>query len=118
MIDFIPEQFAVKAQEPLIPTWLCKMVASMEGAIFNCQCDQMQYYEGSCEIIYPWPVYCEGPGTFISHMTVCYHVTVCVQMAAAMEAAILPVWPDAKLRRWLWNHLWIHLQSFENRAVI
>ena len=41
----IPEQFTVKAQELLIPTWLYKMVASMEAAIFNCQCDQMQ----SCE---------------------------------------------------------------------
>ena len=46
---FIPEQFAVKAQEPLIQTWLYKMVASMEAAIFNCQCDQMQNCEGDCE---------------------------------------------------------------------
>ena len=37
----------MKAQERLIPTWLYKMVASMEGAIFNCQCDQMQTCEGS-----------------------------------------------------------------------
>ena len=49
---FIPEQFTVKAQEPLIPTWLYKMVASVEAAIFNCQYDQMQNCEGDCETIY------------------------------------------------------------------
>ena len=32
------------------------------------------------------------------NVTVCCHVTVCVQMAAAMEVAILPVQPGAKLR--------------------
>ena len=48
----IPEQFTVKAQEPLILTWLYEMVASMEAAIFNCQCDQMQNCEVSCETIY------------------------------------------------------------------
>jgi len=48
-----PEQFTVKAQEPLFPMWLS---------------------------VVKW-------------------LSVCVQMAAAMEAAILPVWPDAKLRR-------------------
>ena len=47
-----PEQFTVKAQEPLIPTWLYKMVAFMESAIFNRQCDQMQNCEGGCETIY------------------------------------------------------------------
>ena len=50
--QIIPEQFTVKAQEPLISTWLYKMVASMEAAIFNCQCDQMQSCEGGCEAIY------------------------------------------------------------------
>ena len=33
----IPEQFTEKSQEPLIPTWLDKMTASMEAAIFDCQ---------------------------------------------------------------------------------
>ena len=28
------------------------MVASVEPAIFNCQCDQMQDCEGGCETIY------------------------------------------------------------------
>ena len=36
-------------------------------------------------------VYREGPETFISHATASCHVTVCAQMAASMEAAILPV---------------------------
>ena len=45
----IPEQFTVEAQEPLIHTRLHKMVAFMEAAIFNCQCDQMQNCEGDCE---------------------------------------------------------------------
>ena len=27
---------------------------------------------------YTLAVYCEGPGTFISHVTVCCHVTVCL----------------------------------------
>ena len=45
------EQFTVKAQEPSIPTWLYKMVASMEAVIFNCQCDKMQNCEGGCETI-------------------------------------------------------------------
>jgi len=49
---FVPEQFTVKAQEPLIPTWLYKMVASMEAVIFNCQCDQMQNCVDVCEAIY------------------------------------------------------------------
>ena len=48
----IPEQLTVKAQEPLIPTLLYKMLASMEAAISNCQCDQMQNCEGGCETIY------------------------------------------------------------------
>ena len=48
----IPEHFTVKVQEPLIPTWLYKMVASMKAAIFNCQCAQMQSCEGGCETIY------------------------------------------------------------------
>ena len=41
----------MKAQEPVISTWLYKMVASMEAAIFNCHCDQMQNCEGGCETI-------------------------------------------------------------------
>ena len=40
---------------------------------------------------FPSAVYCEGTGTFIFYVTVCCHVTVCVQMAATMEAAILRV---------------------------
>ena len=48
----IPEQFTVKDQESWIPTLLYKMVASMEAAIFNCQCNQMQNSEGGCETIY------------------------------------------------------------------
>ena len=48
----IPEQFTVKSQEPLIPALLYKMVASMEAAIFDCQCAQMQNCEGGCETIY------------------------------------------------------------------
>ena len=28
------------------------MVASTKAAIFNCQCDQMQNFEGGCETIY------------------------------------------------------------------
>ena len=53
----IPEQFTVKAQKDLIPWWLFKMVASMEAAVFNCQCDQMQNCEGDCETIYSqWPL--------------------------------------------------------------
>ena len=52
MLPFIPEQFTAKAQENLIPTWLYKMIASMEAAVFNCQCDQMQNCEGGCETIY------------------------------------------------------------------
>ena len=52
---------------------------------------------------YPWAVYnCEGPGTFISKVTVCRHVT---DDRDRGEAAILPVLPDEKLRRRLWNHL-------------
>ena len=47
----IPEQFTVKAQETLIPTRLCKMVASVEAANFNCQCDQIQNCKGGCETI-------------------------------------------------------------------
>ena len=47
-----PEQCTVMAQGPLIPTWLYKMVASMEAAIFNYQCDQTQNCEGGCETIY------------------------------------------------------------------
>ena len=39
---------------------------------------------------------CEGPGIFISHMTVCCHVT---DDRDRGEAAILPVLPDEKLRR-------------------
>ena len=31
----------MKAQEPLIPTTLYKMVASTEAAIFKCQCDYL-----------------------------------------------------------------------------
>ena len=42
----------MKAQEPVIPTWQYKMVASMEAVIFNCHCDQMQNCEGGCETIY------------------------------------------------------------------
>ena len=49
---FILEQFTVMAQRSLIPTLLYKMDASMKAAIFNCQCDQMQSCEGSCEAIY------------------------------------------------------------------
>ena len=49
---FIPERFTVMAQEPLIPTWLYKVVTSMEAAIFNCQCDQMRNCEGGCETVY------------------------------------------------------------------
>ena len=45
-------KFTVKAQEFLIPTWMRKMVAAMEAAIFNCQCDRMQNCEDRCEIIY------------------------------------------------------------------
>ena len=41
----------MEAKEPLIPMWLYKMVASMEAAIFNCQCDQMQKCKGGCEAI-------------------------------------------------------------------
>ena len=37
--------------KPFIPKWLYKMDASMEAAIFNCQCDQMQNCEGDCETI-------------------------------------------------------------------
>ena len=48
----IPEQFTVNSLEPLIPKWLYKMVASMQAAIFNCQCDQMQNCEGGCETRY------------------------------------------------------------------
>ena len=49
----IPEQFtAVQAQEPLISKRLYKKIASMEAAIFNCQCDQMQDCEDGCETIY------------------------------------------------------------------
>ena len=55
MAFFIPEQFTVKAQEPLIPKY--KMVANIEAAILNCQCDQMQNYEGVCETIYKIVVY-------------------------------------------------------------
>ena len=55
--------------------------------------------------INPWAVYCEDPATCISHVTVVTWLSVCVQMAATTEAAILPVWSDAKLRRRLWNHL-------------
>ena len=51
-VQLIPEQFTAKAQEPLISTWMYKMVASMEAAIFSCQCDQMQDCEGGCETIY------------------------------------------------------------------
>ena len=51
-IYIIPDQFTVRAQEPLIPTWLYKMVASMNAAIFNCQFDQMQHCKGCCEAIY------------------------------------------------------------------
>ena len=39
-------------KEPLIPTWLYKMVASMEAAIFNSQCDQTQNCQGGCDTIY------------------------------------------------------------------
>ena len=49
MCLIFPEQLTVKAQEPLIPTWLYKVVASVEDAVFNCQCDQMQNCEGGCE---------------------------------------------------------------------
>ena len=52
-LHLIPKQFTVKAQEPLIPTWLYKMIASMEAAIFNCQCDQILNCEGGCETIMP-----------------------------------------------------------------
>ena len=38
-------------------------------------------------------------------------LSVSVQMAATMEAAVLPVWPDAKLRRRLWSHLLQHTLS-------
>ena len=41
-----------RPQEPLIPTWLYKMVASLEAAILNCQCDQMPNRKGGCETIY------------------------------------------------------------------
>ena len=41
----------MKDQEPSIPTCLYKMVAFMEVAIFNCQCDQMHNCEGGCETI-------------------------------------------------------------------
>ena len=41
----------MKVQKPLIPTWLYKMVASMEATICNCQCNQMQNCEGDCETI-------------------------------------------------------------------
>ena len=50
-LPVIPEQVTVKAQEPLIPKWLYKICTSMEAAIFNCQCDQMQNSEGGCEAI-------------------------------------------------------------------
>ena len=50
--QIFPEQFTVKAKEPLIPKWLYNMVASMEAAIFSCQCDQMQNCEGGCDTIY------------------------------------------------------------------
>ena len=52
ILDTCPEQLTVNAQEPLISTWLYKMVVSMEAAIFSCQCDPMQNCEGSCETIY------------------------------------------------------------------
>ena len=52
IISVIPEQFTAKAKQPLIPTWLYKMVATMEAAIFNCQCDQMQNCKDGCEVIY------------------------------------------------------------------
>ena len=48
----ISEQFTVKAKEPLILTWLYKKVASMEDAIFNCQCEQVKNCQGGCETIY------------------------------------------------------------------
>ena len=48
----VPEQFTVRVREPLIPMRLYKMVASMEAAIFNCQCDQMQNCDGGCETMY------------------------------------------------------------------
>ena len=44
----------MKAQEPLIPTRLYKMVASMEAAIFSCQCDQMQNCEGAVVKPFIW----------------------------------------------------------------
>ena len=53
--------------------------------------------------IVPEQLYCEGPGTFISHVTVCCHVT---DDRDRGEAAILPALPDEKLRRRLWNHLY------------
>jgi hypothetical protein len=60
LIKLIPEQFTVKAQEPLFPNWLS---------------------------VVTW-------------------LSVCVQNMAAIKAAILPVSPDEKLQRRLWNHLW------------
>ena len=55
--EIIPEQFTVKAQERLFPTWLLSR-ASL--SVYNCrhkrppsrQFDQMQNCEGGCETIY------------------------------------------------------------------
>ena len=59
----------MKTQEPLIPTWLYKMIAFMEAAIFDCQCYQIQNCEGDCETLYYslfyhdfyFAVYCNVP---------------------------------------------------------
>ena len=77
----ITEQFTVKAQGPLIPTWLYKMVASMKATIFNWHCDQMQNGEAGCENIYKKKS--QPPSQFCiwSHWQ--------LNMAASMEATIL-----------------------------